>query len=348
MSGHRTLRVGVIGAGAFARACHLPGLLSHPRAEVAMICGRDRGRTQSMAEEFGVPSTTLDPEELCASSQLDAVTICTPNDVHSRHALLALKHGKHVLCEKPLGLAVRDAEEMANAANARKLVHQVGFTFRHLFGVQELQRRVKAGDIGEPLLLRMHHEYFDGLAGTTEVRWQHRRDVAGGGVLYDSGSHLFDLARFILGPVMAIRADLHCTRRPDVDTDDVATVGFRCVSGAAGEWFASRITPARRPNAVQVVGREGALEALISRGGFDALNRSSRSGWQEVSLPEQARDGRFHALDRMMHGFVDACLQGRSGDGAASFDDGLAVQRLIAAAEEAAKSDRWISLDPPS
>jgi len=348
MSGRRKLRVGVIGAGAFARACHLPGLLSHPRAEVAMICGRERKRTQSLADEFGVPSTTLDPAELCASGQLDAVTICTPNDLHSRHALLALKHGKHVLCEKPLGLTVRDAEEMANAANAQKLVHQVGFTFRHLFGVQELRRRVKMGDIGEPLLLRVHHQYFDGLAGPTEVRWQHRRDVAGGGVLYDSGSHLFDLARFILGPVMAIRADLHCSRRPGVDTDDVATVGLRYVSGAAGEWFASRITPARGPNSVQVVGRDGALEALISRGGFDALSRSSRSGWQEVSLPEQARDGRFHALGRMMHGFVDACLQDRICESAASFDDGLAVQRLIAAAEEAAKSGRWVGLEPAS
>ena len=85
----RQLRVGVIGAGAFARAGHLPGLTSHPRAEVTMLCGRDAARTNALAIEFGIGAVTLDPAELCASDQVDAVTICTPNDVHGRHVLLA-------------------------------------------------------------------------------------------------------------------------------------------------------------------------------------------------------------------------------------------------------------------
>jgi predicted dehydrogenase len=96
------------------------------------------------------------------------------------------------------------------------------------------------------------------------------------------------------------------------------------------------------------VGSEGALEALISRGGLDALSRGGRSGWEDLPLPDEARDGRPHALDRMMRSFVDACLQGRLGEEAASFDDGLAVQQLIATAEEAASSTGWVQLEPPS
>jgi predicted dehydrogenase len=346
MSGSRKLRLGVIGAGAFAQACHVPGLMSHPQAEVVMICGRDRTRTQSVATRFGIPSITLDPTELCACKHLDAVTICTPNEAHSRHALLALNHGKHVFCEKPLSLTVREATEMVSVARASGVVHQVGFTFRHLFGVQELQRRVKKGEVGEPFLLRAHHEY--NLKSVAEVDWRRRREVAGGGVLHDTGSHLFDLARFILGSITAVRADLQLVGRPGVETDDVATVGFRCASGANGQWFATRVTPARRPNFIQVIGSEGALEALISRGGFDALSRSGLSGWEDVCLPEEARDGRTHALDRMMRSFVDACLQGRLCEGAASFDDGLAVQQLIATAEKAARLGGWAQLEPAS
>ena len=75
------LRLGVIGAGAFARACHLPGLASHCRAEVVMLCGRDASRTKALAGEFGVGSVTLDPAELCAAypaTRLDAARGETP------------------------------------------------------------------------------------------------------------------------------------------------------------------------------------------------------------------------------------------------------------------------------
>jgi len=338
------LRLGVIGAGAFARACHVPALLGHPHADVVMICGRHRGRTEALAAELGIPSFTLDAAELCASEQLDAVTVCTPNDAHAGHVLLALDSGKHVFCEKPLALTVDEATRMVRMARARRVVNQVGFTFRHLFGIQQLQRRVRQGDIGEPLLMRLHHQYFDGVTTSQEIRWQHRR-AFGGGVLRDSASHLFDLARFVLGPVTAIRADLRHAGRPDVETEDVASVGLCHTSGAGAECFASRITPAHRPNFVEIVGRDGALSALISRGAADALTRTGASGWQEVSLPPEAADGRPHALDRMMHSFVDACLQGHLGEGSASFDDGLAVQQMIDAAEQAACSRDWMRVE---
>jgi predicted dehydrogenase len=344
----RKLRVGIIGAGAFARACHLPGLASHPRAEVVMLCGRDAVRTEALALEFGIRSVTLDPAELCASKEIDAVTICTPNNMHGRHALLAFAHGKHVFCEKPLALTVDEATAMVAAAKKCNVVHQVGFTFRHLLGVQELRRRVKKGDIGEPLVLRVQHQYFDGVAGGDDIRWQHRVEDAGGGVLRDSGSHLFDLARLILGPVAAVKAELDFGGRPGVETDDVARVRLRHESGVRGECFASRLAAAERPNYVEVVGTKGALHAFISRGGFDALRHFDESEWHDVRLPDDVSGEKFHALYRMMHSFVDGCLKGQLDKAAASFDDGLAVQQIIAAAEEAARTQEWVKLATPS
>lgn len=338
------LRVGVIGAGAFARACHLPGLQSHPRAEVAMLCGRDPARTQALATEFGIGEFTLDAAELCARPDIDAVTICTPSHLHGRHALIALAHGKHVFCEKPLALTVDEAAAMVDEATRQNVVHQVGFTFRHLFGVEELQRRVQDGEIGEPLVLRLHHQYFDGVKGGPDIRWQHTMGAAGGGVLRDTGSHLFDLARFILGPIAAVRAELTFSGRPGVQTDDVATVGLWYESGASGECFASRVTPAHHPNFVEVVGAKGALHALLSRGTSDRLKRFTQSEWQEIELPAVLGNGRFHALQRMMHSFVEGCLGGVSAKGVATFEDGLAAQQMIAAAEEAAVNHGWVKL----
>jgi predicted dehydrogenase len=345
----RRLRFGVIGAGAFAEACHVPGLLSHPQADVVAICSRRRARAQALADRFNIPFVTTEPAELCSRDDLDGVSICTPNVAHREQAVLAFSHGKHVFSEKPLGVSVAEAVDMTRAAEASGRMHQVAFTYRHLYGVEELRRRVAAGDVGEPFFFRAHHESWGGLRPGAAIGWRGVRDLSGGGVLHDSGSHLFDLARFVLGPIAAVRADLHFLPRKGVETDDLVAVWFQFASGIRGQWYASRITPQRRRNYLQVVGREGALEALLSRGGSDALRRARPgvSGWEELPLPEEARDGQTHALGRMMRSFVDGCLQGYLAEAAASFHDGLAVQRAIAAAEEAASAD-WIRLDPPA
>ena len=353
------LRFGVVGTGAFAEAGHIPGLQSHRQAEVVTICGRRQERTAALAERFGIPEVMTDWRELCSRADLDGVAICTPNVAHREQALLALANGKHVLCEKPLGLSVAEAEEMASAAEARGRVHQVSFTYRYLYGVEELRRRVRGGELGEPYLFRAHHEYWDGLRPGATLGWRELAAPSGGGQLYDSGSHLFDLARFLLGPIAAVRGELQFLPREQpevaggvprrVETDDLASAHFRFTSGIVGQWFASRITPLRAQNYVQVVGREGALEALLSRGRFDQL-RFARAGsptWEEIPLPEEAHDNDSHALGRMMRSFVDACLAGQLSDRDASFADGLAVQRALTAVESTAQAG-WVRLDPPA
>ena len=195
---------GVIGAGAFAEACHVPGLQSHPQAEVVAICGRHRERAQALAGRFGIPAVHTDPAELIARDDLDGVTLCTPNAVHREQALLAFAHGKHVFCEKPLGLSVAEAEEMARAAEASGRVHQVAFTYRYLHGVEELRRRVQAGDVGEPFLFRAHHEYWDGLRPGAPVGWRELRGPSGGGVGHVLGLGHGEPQRLFAEDVLAV------------------------------------------------------------------------------------------------------------------------------------------------
>jgi predicted dehydrogenase len=349
MTEDRKLRFGVIGAGAFAEHCHIPGLLSHPLAEVVALCSRHREKARALADRFNIRFVTTDPVELCSRDDLDGVSICTPNATHHEHALLAVAHGKHVFCEKPMGVSVDEAAEMAAAAEASGRVHQVGFTYRYLRGVMELRRRVAAGDVGEPFIFRAHHENWQGLQPGALSGWRALRGPFGGGVLYDLGSHLFDLARFILGPIAAVRGNLDFLPRDGVESDDIAAVWFRFVSSASGHWYASRITPLQRRNHVLVVGREGALEAYLSRGGFDALRQLRRDSltWEELTLPNEGRLGEGHTLGRMMGSFVDACHRGCLVENSASFHDGLAVQRAISAVEESANG-AWTKLDPPA
>lgn len=348
----------MIGSGAFAEAGHVPGLRSHPQAEVVAICGRRPDHTRALAERLRIPNIYTDYRELCARDDIDAVTIVTPNSEHAAQAVTAFGLGKHVFCEKPLAIAVEEARTMARAAAASGKIHQVGFTYRYLYGVRELRRRLRRGDIGAPYYLRAQFDSWQGMAPDFQVEFRDKLSLAGGGMLYDVGSHLFDLSRYILGPIDRVSGfakliprhcpDSHVGEPVAVETDDIAAAWFVYESGVHGQWFASRATPSSVNKAyVEVIGREGALRASLSRGANDvlSLSRPGQPEWQELPLPEQAYDGTPHCLGLMMRSFVEACRQGQlDGDVDASFHEGLAAQQGLAAVTEARKHLTWVRL----
>jgi predicted dehydrogenase len=196
----RTLRVGVIGAGGFAEICHVPGLQTHPTAKVVALCGRRADHARAMADRLGVPDVHTDYQELCARDDLDAVTITTPNVVHAEQAICAFEHGKHVFCEKPLGMNLAEVRRMEQVARESGLIHHVAFTFRYTYCVQELRRLLRCGAIGQPYLIRISYDGWGALRAGAEVHWRHRKDQAGGGMLFDMGSHLFDVSRLPARP----------------------------------------------------------------------------------------------------------------------------------------------------
>ena len=356
MSNPPKLRCGIIGAGDFGAICHLPGLQSHPQAEVVALCRRSYDPARSLADKFGVPDVHKDYLELCARNDLDAVTVATPTVVHAEQSIAALRSGKHVFCEKPLAMNLLEAREMVRVAEDSGKVHQVGFTFRYNFGVQELRRRVRAGDIGLPYYVRVQYDGWEGLRASFRSGWQDKLDTAGGGVLYNLGSHLFDIVRYLFGPIERVTGFLHNLPRQArhrqtgelvrVETDDLAAVWFRHENGLRGEWFISRITPPfARKGFLEVIGPEGALKAGLSRGSVDRLrvSRPTSQRWIDLPLPVQASDGQPHCLGTMMRSFVDACMRGRlDSDIDASFQDGLAAQQAMAAVIEADRNLTWV------
>jgi predicted dehydrogenase len=346
----RKIRLGVIGAGEFAEACHLPGLQSHPQAEIIALCGRTYERVRSLADRFSVSHVYTDYRELCRRDDVDAVTIVTPNVYHAQQASVAFNSGKHVFCEKPLGLNVTEARAMTATAEKSGRVHQVGFTFRYGYAVRELRRRIRAGDIGRPFYVRIQYDNWQGLKPDWKIDWRTKKELAGGGLLFDLGSHLFDVVRFVLGPIEAVTGFVENIRRrcpgksselmTEVETDDLAAAWFRQEQGVRGQLFISRITPPFAQNGyLEVIGEQGALKASLSRGSVDKLLVSApmQPDWAELSLPAEASDGKPHSMWLMMRSFVDACLSGGlDNEFDASFYDGLAAQECI---EQVLKSE---------
>ena len=342
----KVLRIGVIGSGTFAEQGHLPGLQTHPQAKVVAIAGRRPERLRSLAAQFNIPAVYTDYHELCARTDLDAITIVTSNSEHAAQAKAGFASGKHVFCEKPLATSVIQAKEMVRAAELSGKVHQVAFTYRYLYGLQELRRRIQRGDIGAPYHLRAQHNSWDGLRSK------------GSGVLHDVGPHLFDLARFLFGPLQSVTGLYRHIPRDRKDrlavspaqaTDDVATAWFTHKSGVQGQWFTSRVMPSYGGKAhIEVIGQEGALRASLSRGSIDTLQivRPPSTRWEELPLSAEARSDAPSALTIMMRSFVSACLRGKlDPDIDASFHDGLAVQLAIDAVETASARLPWIPVE---
>jgi predicted dehydrogenase len=355
MNPSKKLRVAILGTSSFAEVCHIPGILSHPNAEVSAIYGRDAEKAKSLAAKFNIPHATDDLEALCADPDIDAVTIASANSVHASQAIMALSHGKHVFCEKPIAINDSEAAAMLKAAKLGKKIHQVAFTFRYNYGIRELKHRIAAGDIGTPFHTRIQYDRWDGLASTSKASWRDRRDVAGAGLLFDLGSHLFDIHRHVLGPLESVVGYTHTVPRmlPDkdngdmieIETDDIVNAWIKHQNGLRGQFFISRVTPPfAELGYLEVIGSEGALKAALSRGGVDFLKASKPDSpeWINLPLPPEASDGKTHALDMMMRAFVDACLAGEiNREVDATFEDGCAAQFAMSALMESQTSMRW-------
>jgi len=358
MSAPNKLRVGVIGTGAFAQACHIPGLQSHPQTDIIAIASRREEVGRAVADKFGIRNVHTDFRDLCAREDIDAITVATPNIAHAEQVEAAFRFGKHVFCEKPLGVNLTEAKAMAAAAASSGKVHQVSFTFRHNYGIAELRRRVRAGDIGQPFYLRIQYDNWEGLSPDWKVGWREKQDLAGGGLLFDVGSHLFDIVRFVVGDLEQVigfthqiprmATDRQTGARTSVETDDLANVWLQQASGLRGQFFISRITPPfAQIGYLEVIGPEGALKAALSRGSVDFLKMSqpTRPEWIDLPLPAEAGDKQPHALGLMMRSFADACIRGASEpDRDATFNDGLAAQQAIDAVLVSMAQQRWTKI----
>ena len=140
------IRVGVIGAG--VGALHLAAYTEMPRVEMIALAGLDDDRVRRVAEEYHVPQTFRDYEDLLAAPGIDAVSICLPNALHAPVTIAALRAGKHVLVEKPLARTAAEGREMISAAAATDRVLMIAFNHRYRGDVRWLKQYIDSGALG--------------------------------------------------------------------------------------------------------------------------------------------------------------------------------------------------------
>ena len=352
----KKLRFGVIGAGNFAEVCHIPGLQSHPQAEVVALSGRRKEHAEAMAQRLNVPDVHTDYQKLIARDDIDGVAIVTPNVSHAEIAIAALQAGKHVICEKPLAMGATEAKAMLDAANASGKIHLVSFTFRYLHCLRKLKEMLHVGAIGMPHYIRIRGEGMGGLSPNSKAAWREVTSLSGGGMIQDMGSHYVDLVSWTVAPIAEVCGMLlniprtrpnAITGEPTlIDADDLNAAFFRTTTNILGDYMLSRITPGHGEWGFEVVGEKGALMGFLTRGDRDEL-RLLRIGrdWETIPLPEETQIHEPLALGRMMRSFVDAILRGTP-DGVwdATFFDGYRTQVVLSAIKQSVQEKRWVEV----
>jgi predicted dehydrogenase len=237
------VRIAIIGAGAVSDYHHVPGIRLDPRAELAAVCDTEEKLLAKRRTEWGVDFVSTDPLAVCADERVDAVIIATPNFTHCPIALAAARHGKHVMCEKPLGVRAEEAEQMCRAAEEAGVVHMTAFTYRFAPSMKYLRHLLKTGALGEPRHFRSQR-FLDW--PETSWGWRQYKDKAGAGDLYDMTIHRIDFALDLLGPLRRVCGHVARfaprDRTPDgrpcppSEVDDWSSIIGEFASGATGVW----------------------------------------------------------------------------------------------------------------
>jgi len=355
-----TLNFAIVGCGGIALQNHLPGLALCREVRVTALCDSNPATLEAARQQTGAPVTSANWEDIVRRDDIHAVIVATPNVFHPPVAIAAAKHGKHVLCEKPLALNYADAKTMADAADAAGVRHLTAFTYRFVPAMRYLHHLVGKGAAG-----RIYHYRSCRLQdwGTRAVGWRQQKKLAGTGELGDMLSHRIDFAHHLIGPMARLVANVKNLTpvrdgQPN-DTDDWAAILAEFRTGASGVLESSKLASGvneswRSPDRVELNGSDASFS--FTTGAWDELQhgKAGGPGLQPLKIPRE-----FHVwpgsprdpaagdplvafrYDQAVE-FVNAIREQRPC--AVTFRDGARAQAVLDAAVRSAETRQWIEL----
>ena len=193
----KPIKVAVIGCGTIANAAHIPSYMNNPDVEIVYFCDIIPERAQKAVEDCNCGKAVTDYREILKDSSVDAVSVCTPNNVHAQISIDFLKAGKHVLCEKPAARTYEEALSMQKAQNETGKILNSGVVNRFNTGVNKIKELIDAGELGEVYHVYISfrsHRSIPGLGGAFTTK-----EIAGGGALIDWGVHFLDIVMYCCG-----------------------------------------------------------------------------------------------------------------------------------------------------
>ncbi len=347
----RKIQWGVLGSGGIARRRTIPeGILPASNAVLVAVADAQPSVNTGVARQFGVKAAASLDELL--ESDIDAVYLATPPAGHREQALACAASGKHVLCEKPLGLSVLDAEAMAAACQRAGIRLGTAFMMRFLAQHQAALELIREGRLGRPVFARAQLScWYPPLPGA----WRQDPASGGGGSLMDMGGHCLDLLEMFFGPIQAVSCMARRTVH-DYPSEDSAVATVEFASGALGVVDAFFCLPDEASqNRLELYGSRGGILARGTIGqsargemiahiedpssGYDALQTRPSAAGIAIDPPP------INPYRAEIEEFSQAILENREPSNNGRL--GLQSQRVLAACYDSARTRRVVPIDSP-
>ena len=375
--GVEELGVGMLGY-AFMGKAHTNAFIKMPiffypppaRPKLVAIYGRTEKKVRVAAKRYGYKKYYTRWEDLVKDPEVEVVDNGLPNNMHHDPCMMAAELGKHVLCEKPLARNAKEAEEMYRAARRAGVKHMTGFNYRFVPAIRLAKKLIDEGYIGKILQFR----------GAFLQEWimdprfplvrRLRKDVAGSGALGDLGSHVIDLARFLVGEIESVIGMMKTfieerplpedpSRKDRVDVDDAFIALVKFSNGAIGSIEATRFAAGRKSYMrIEVHGSEGSivfnLERLNELQVYTNKEPLEKRGFKTILVTESVHPfmkhwwphghilGWEHTFVHEIHHFFDAIVNDKPIEPlGATFYDGLRANQIMDAIAKSAETGKW-------
>lgn len=326
----KKLRWGILSSAKIARTKLIPALVNSAHNEVVAIASRSLASAQACAQELAIPMAYGSYQELLADPNVDVIYNPLPNDLHVPWSIAALQAGKHVLCEKPIGLDTADTEKLIAASRAHpQLKIMEAFMYRFHPQWQAVKRWLAEGLIGDVKAVQAYFTYNN--HETDNIR---NNPAAGGGALMDIGCYGISVARWVIGaePLQVVaQLDLH----PEYQVDQLALLNLQFPAGVMASVLCG--TKMESGQGVYISGSAGSI--TLERPFYCVGDEPNAV---VVRKDTQVSRHEFAGMDHyqfMVDAFAQSCLADL--DVPTGLDDALANMQVIDAAFASARAGLW-------
>ncbi len=380
----KKIRIGLIGykfmGKAHSNAYRQVGRFFTPKAIPIMkaICGRNERGVKEAAENFGWQEYETDYKKLIKRDDIDLIDITTPNNSHCEIVVAAAKEGKNILCEKPLAINLKEAEEMLKAVEKTGVKHMIGFNYRRAPAIGLAKRLIEEGRIGKTYHFRSTYLQDWIVDPEFPLNWRFQKEIAGSGALGDLLAHHIDLARYLAGELIeAIGMDkTFIKERPisleadgltgkagkekgKVTVDDTTLFLAKFKNGALGSFEATRVAPGRKNcNRIEINGSEGSISFNFERMNelefFSRKDLSYAQGFRTILATESEHPyisawwppghtiGYEHTFIHQIYDLMNDLAEDKMPT--PNFLDGVKCQKVLEAVSNSIKTKGWAKI----